>query len=128
MWFSKPSVLIIDDDLSISILAETRLRKHDDLNVEKANNGSTGLAMALAKKYDLIILDWIMPNMNGLEVLKHLKTDNRTKNIPVLMLTGKTLVGNIEDACSGGAEDYLTKPFELDVLSIKVNQLIQTTK
>lgn len=124
MWFSKPSILIIDDDTSVSFLAEKRLSLHDDLNVDKAHAGESGLSMALAKNYDLIILDWMMPEMNGMEVLKHLKMDDRTKDTPVLMLTGKKLVGEIEDAFANGATDYLTKPFELTQLSEKVKNLL----
>jgi len=124
MWFTKPSVLIIDDDLSLSFLAEKRLTIKDNLQVERVDNGISGLSLAQENQYDLIILDWVMPEMNGLEVLQQLKNDEKTREVPVLMLTGKKLVGEIEDAFANGAADYLTKPFEPEKLSEKVKSLL----
>jgi len=68
--------------------------------------------VARAKKPDVILLDWMMPEMNGLEVLSELKHNGKTEDIPVFMLTAKEIMGDIERAFEIGADDYLTKPFD----------------
>ncbi|MCN4144711.1 MAG: response regulator [Thiohalomonas sp.] len=98
MWFSKPSVLVIDDDTSIGILAKARLSTHDKYKVVLASNAFDGLKLVNNNNPALIILDWVMPGMNDLDVLKQIKNDPNTAHIPILMLTGKNLVGEIEDA------------------------------
>lgn len=124
MWFKKPSILVIDDDTSIGILTKSRLMRENQYDVIMADNGLDGINMIFNKNPDLIILDWIMPGMNGLEVLNEIKGNPSTTHIPVLMLTGKNLVGEIEDAFNAGADDYLTKPLDLAKLSKKVNEIL----
>ncbi len=124
MWFSTPSIVVIDDDSSIGILTKARLDSHDKYKVFLASNGFDGIKLANIKNPALIILDWVMPGMNGIDVLKQIKSDPNTAHIPVLMLTGKNLVGEIEDAFNAGATDYLTKPLDLKKLSAKVNSIL----
>ncbi len=124
MFFSKPLILLIDDDISIGLLARARLTSHDDYKVILSEDGGTGFGLALKKQPDLIILDWMMPTLNGLEVLKQLKGNEKTRKIPVIMMTGKNIMSDIELAFSSGAEAYITKPFDLQKLSKKVNDLI----
>jgi len=125
MFFSKPSVLLIDDDTSISLLAKARLMSHDNYQVILSEDGVVGFELALKKQPDVILLDWMMPNINGLDVLKQLKTNEKTKDIPVIMMTGKNMISDIELAFSSGAESYITKPLNLKKLSRKVNSLIK---
>ena len=120
----KKQVLVIDDDDSILRQVFYRLEKHENLTVFKAKNGERGLLSAIEKEPDLIILDWILPDILGPVVLKKLKELAKTKNIPVLMLTGKDKVGDIEDAFQLGAEGYLTKPFQLKRLGEKVTDML----
>jgi len=124
MWFKKPSILVIDDDTSIGILTKSRLMRENQYDVIMTDNGLDGINMISNKNPDLIILDWIMPGMNGLEVLNEIKGNPNTTHIPVLMLTGKNLVGEIEDAFNAGADGYLTKPLDLAKLSKKVNEIL----
>ncbi len=123
MWFSTPSILVIDDDSSIGILTKARLSSHDNYKVVLANNGFDGIKLA-NNKPALIILDWVMPGINGIDVLKQIKNNPDTANIPVLMLTGKNLIGEIEEAFDAGATDYITKPLDLKKLSEKVNSIL----
>ena len=120
----KKQVLVIDDDDSIRRQVSFRLEKHENITVFKAKNGENGLISAIEKEPDLIILDWILPDILGPAVLKKLKKAAKTKNIPVLMLTGKDKIGDIEDAFKLGAEGYLTKPFQLKRLGEKVTDML----
>ncbi|MFK5986727.1 MAG: response regulator [Pseudomonadota bacterium] len=124
MSFSKSSILIIDDDASIGFLTKARLSKHDNYDVVVAHNGLEGIKLVNNKKPDLILLDWEMPGINGIEVLKQIKKQSETSNIPVVMLTGKNLVGEIEDAFKAGADAYITKPIDLKKLSEKVKSFL----
>jgi two-component system alkaline phosphatase synthesis response regulator PhoP len=104
-------VLVVEDEEHIRKIIEYNLRI-DGFEVTLASNGRIGLELAYEKKPDLILLDWMMPEMNGLEVLSELKHDKRTECIPVFMLTAKGMLGDIERAYEVGADDYITKPFD----------------
>jgi hypothetical protein len=104
-------VLAIDDDVSWRKVVEYNLYL-DGFEVYTAADGPSGIEAALKHRPRLILLDIMMPKMDGLEVLSALKHDSRTSRIPVIMLTAKNLVGDIDQAFDIGADDYITKPFE----------------
>ena len=104
------TTLIIEDEEHIRRVLEYNL-KLDGFEVYLAENGDAGLKLAHEKKPDLILLDWLMPAINGLQVLTELKADSSTKHIQVFMLTGKTMVSDVTQAIEMGADDYITKPF-----------------
>jgi DNA-binding response OmpR family regulator len=126
MWFinSKKKVLIIDDDKSLLRQISFHFQRHQDCYTLVAEDGESGLEMAKENDIDLIVLDWNLPDIQGIEVLVQLKKHQKTKNIPVLMLTGHNKIGNIEDAFSLGAEAYIPKPFSLRKLGEKSQQLM----
>ncbi len=124
MFFNTPKVLIIDDDASLRRQITFCLEKEGDINVIDADDGESGLLCAETEHPDLIILDWVMPGIQGPEVLDELQLKSSTQDIPVVMLTGKNKVGNIEDAFDLGADSYLTKPFSLQKLDEKVRELL----
>ena len=105
-------ILVVDDDSEFQELIEYNLRLAG-FEVTQAMNGPDGLEAARNSKPEVILLDTTMPEMDGLEVLSELKHDERTEKIPVFMLTGKTMVGDIERAFEVGADDYITKPVKL---------------
>lgn len=105
-------ILVVDDDSEFQELVEYNLRLAG-FEVLQAMNGPDGLEIARKEKPEVILLDTTMPEMDGLEVLSELKHDSRTEKIPVFMLTGKTMVGDIERAFEVGADDYITKPVKL---------------
>jgi DNA-binding response OmpR family regulator len=105
-------ILVVDDDAEFQELVEYNLRLAG-FEVFQAMNGPDGLETARKEKPEVILLDTTMPGMDGLEVLSELKHDDRTEKIPVFMLTGKTMVGDIERAFEVGADDYITKPVKL---------------
>ena len=117
-------VLVIDDDKFI----RTTLKHYlwlEGFEVYLAKNGRSGLRMARKKQPVLILLDWSMKGMDGLEVLSHLKHDERTERIPVFMLTAKGTMGEIERAFEIGADNYITKPFEPTQLGKTIKMKLQ---
>ena len=115
------SVLVVEDEEHIRNILEYNL-KLDGFEVCVAEDGRKGLELARQMQHDLILLDWMMPEMNGLEVLSELKKDEQTKHIPVFMLTAKAMLHDVEQALSEGADDYVTKPFD----SAKLAQTIRS--
>jgi DNA-binding response OmpR family regulator len=114
------SILVIDDDPDFLELVECNLRLAG-FDVFQATTGPEGLKTAGKKRPTVILLDTMMPDMNGIEVLKELKNNRKTKDIPVFMLTAKTTMGDIEHAFDAGANDYITKPVEM----MKLGEIIK---
>ena len=116
-------ILAADDDpLSIKLL-NFRLRSvgHE---VISAVNGGEALEIATREKPDLVLLDIMMPVMNGFQVLRKLKSQEETKNIPVIMLTSKVQEKDVVFGLETGAEDYITKPFSFAELNARVNRVL----
>ncbi len=108
----KISVLVIDDDKDMLDMVQYAL----DLagfDIVTVDDGKKGLKLAKKNLPDIILLDTTMPEMDGLQVLSHLKHDDKTKDILVFMLTGKTTMNDVEIAFNFGADDYITKPVEV---------------
>ncbi|MBN2019461.1 MAG: response regulator [Sedimentisphaerales bacterium] len=104
------SVLVVEDEPHIRRVLEYNL-KLDGFTVYLAEDGVTGLKLAHDKHPDVILLDWLMPLMNGLQVLTELKKDSSTAHINVFMLTAKGMLSDVTQALDMGADDYITKPF-----------------
>ena len=105
------SVLVIEDDDNIRDILEYNL-KLDGFEVYVAENGRKGLELSCQKIPDVILLDWMLPKMDGLEVLSRLKADERTKNVPVFMLTAKDMPCHVRAAITEGIDGYCSKPFD----------------
>lgn len=120
------SVLVIDDDDMLVTLLEHKLGLQG-VAVSSAGDGEEGLAQAQAHTPDLIILDGMMPGMDGLEVLRHLKEHESTRNTPVVMLSARRLEKDVVGGLKLGAEDYLTKPFRPEELILKIKRLLGDT-
>ena len=103
-------ILVCDDEKSIVRLVEVNLQQAG-YEVVKAHNGVECLAMVDAEQPDLIVLDVMMPEMTGFEVLEKLKANEATQHIPVIMLTGEVQDADVLHGWQGGVEYYLTKPF-----------------
>ena len=104
------TILVVEDEAHIRRVLEYNL-KLDGFEVYLAEDGATGMKLAHEKNPDLILLDWLMPVMNGLQVLAELKADSSTEHIPVFMLTAKGMISDVTQAIEMGADDYITKPF-----------------
>jgi len=112
------SVLVIDDDRTITTLLQSVLGKRG-FEVHASEDGPSGIAIAQSEHVDLILLDWMIPGIDGMEVLSRLKHNEKTKHIPVFMLTSKEQKADVEQAVSCGVDNYIVKPFnasEIDVI------------
>ena len=116
------SVLLIEDDVTIARLLKEGL-EDESYAVDVANDGSEGYRTAAADEYDVIILDIMLPEMNGYEVCRALRNDgNKT---PILMLTARDTERDIVEGLDTGADDYLAKPFSFDVLLARIRALLR---
>jgi two-component system response regulator MprA len=117
-------ILIIEDDPSISKLLQRGLA-YEGYNVECAPDGKTGLVKARDNAPDLVVLDWMLPGLDGLEVCHRLRMGG---SIPVLMLTAKDTVEDRIQGLDAGADDYMVKPFNLDELLARIRALLRRTQ
>jgi len=123
----KPCVLLIEDDGDMRQLVARHL-EHGGLDVHWAEDGIKGQALAMQLLPDVILLDLMLPKVDGLTICQRLRRDERTARIPVLMLTA---LGDTKDKVSGfnsGADDYLTKPFDLEELMVRVKALLRRSE
>ena len=110
------SILIIEDEAKIARFVELEL-SHEGYSVDKAEDGRTGLSMAENGKYDLVLLDIMLPGLNGLEVLRRIR---RTSEIPIIVLTARDAVMDKVSGLDMGADDYVTKPFAIEELLARI--------
>ncbi|MBX2829899.1 MAG: response regulator [Rhodospirillales bacterium] len=121
----RQSVLVIEDDHVLINLITHRLTRHEKLRVISAVSGANGIKAAIREHPDLILLDWgLSDDLSGFDVLQNLKDDPDTCDIPVVMMTARNRVGEIEDCLANGAVDYLTKPVRLSEISEKIRQVL----
>lgn len=109
-------ILIVEDEEKIARFIELELM-HEGYKVIKANNGRMGLEIAESGEADLVILDVMLPEINGLEVLRRLR---RTSDVPVIMLTARDTVMDKVSGLDAGADDYVTKPFAIEELLARI--------
>ena len=115
-------VLLIEDDVTIARLLKEGL-EDEAYAVDVANDGSEGYRTAAADEYDVIILDIMLPGMNGYEVCRALRND--CDKTPILMLTARDTERDIVEGLDTGADDYLAKPFSFDVLLARIRALLR---
>ena len=111
----KEKILVVDDEEDILELVRHHL-KREGYEVRCAESGEQALQIAKSEPLDLIILDLMLPGIDGLEVTRHLKGDPRTQHIPILMLTAKGEESDVVAGLELGADDYVTKPFSPRIL------------
>lgn len=109
-------ILIIEDEVKIARFIELEL-VHEGNTVDKAHDGREGLDKALSEDFDLILLDVMLPKLNGLEVLRRLRMEKET---PVIMLTARDAVMDKVSGLDAGADDYITKPFAIEELLARI--------
>lgn len=114
-------ILIVEDEEKIARFIELEL-KHEGYEVIKANNGRTGLEIAEKGEVDLAILDVMLPEINGLEVLRRIR---KVSDIPVIMLTARDAVMDKVSGLDAGADDYVTKPFAIEELLARIRTALK---
>ncbi len=123
MGDKKRKILAVDDETDLLLIVKTALTS-EGFDVVTATNGPDALALAEDERPDCILLDVMMPEMNGFEVLQALRENPATERIPVIMLTGVSEREKIRDALSAGIDYYIVKPFQLHDLVCKVQLAI----
>jgi two-component system, chemotaxis family, chemotaxis protein CheY len=116
-------ILIVDDFSTMRRIIKNILRQLNFVNITEADDGSTAFEALQREKIDLIVSDWNMPKMSGLELLKAVRADDALKHIPFLMVTGESQQEMIVDAIKSGVSDYIVKPFTVETLSQKIKQI-----
>jgi two-component system phosphate regulon response regulator PhoB len=117
------TVVVIEDEAHIRLALDYNLRM-DGFTVHLAKNGREGLELVGRIHPDLVVCDWMMPEMNGLEVVSHLKADPQLKAIPVVVLTAKSMDGERQQVMAAGADECITKPFD----PIQLGQMLREVR
>lgn len=118
---SPPVILIIEDEVSLARFVELELQ-HEGYQVKKCHDGREGLSLALSENFDLILLDIMLPSLNGLEVLRRLRKEKQT---PVILLTARDAVMDKVTGLDTGADDYITKPFAIEELLARLRAALR---
>src|SRR5512136_1944774 len=116
-------ILVADDSVTIQKVVELTFSK-EDFVLEQARNGDEAIRMAKETRPDLVLLDLVMPDMSGYDVCAALRTDPALRSVPVILLAGTFESFDHQRATQAGANDFVTKPFESQVLIGKVKQLL----
>lgn len=117
----ESKIIIIEDDPKIVRFLELEL-KHEGYEAQSADNGRKGLEMLIAGEYDLVLLDVMLPEISGFEVLRRIRLE---KEIPVIMLTAKDDVTDKVKGLDTGADDYITKPFAIEELLARIRAALR---
>lgn len=120
----KKRILVVDDEDELVKAVQVRL-EYVGYEVLTASDGQTGLELAKKEKPDLIVLDLMLPKMDGYKVCALLKADTRYKKIPVILFSARVQDKDVQMGKEVGADAYITKPFDHQVLTAKIKELLQ---
>jgi two-component system, OmpR family, phosphate regulon response regulator PhoB len=120
----KPKILLVEDDVSLTELVRYNLER-DGFEVRNTTDGEEALVMAQEARPDLVILDWMIPNLSGIEVCRRLRRQPETANLPILMLTARAEEADRIRGLETGADDYITKPFSPRELSARIRAVLR---
>jgi CheY-like chemotaxis protein len=121
---SVTEILCIDDDPVTLALLEAKLGMVKGIRILTATDGVSGIKIATKRKPDIILIDWEMPKMSGLDVASELRSNPKTTWIPRFMLTGRSKMKDMERAAEHGIEGYFSKPINLDFILRRLNKFI----
>lgn len=121
---SSKTILVVDDEPAIRDMISTALdvAGYTCLQAESAQQAH---GMIIDEQPDLVLLDWMMPETSGIELIRRLQRDDLTKNVPVIMLTAKAAEDNMVQGLESGADDYITKPFSPRALVARINAVLR---
>lgn len=116
-------ILVVDDFPTMRRIIRNLLKDLGFENVDEAEDGQMGMDKVRNNNFDLVVSDWNMPNMDGLEMLQQIRADEILSSLPVLMVTAEAKKENIVAAAKAGASGYVVKPFTAAVLEEKINKI-----
>jgi two-component system, chemotaxis family, chemotaxis protein CheY len=118
------NVLIVDDYKTMLRIIRNLLKQLEFDNVEEATDGAEALAKLRAGNFGLVISDWNMEPMTGLDLLKEVRADSRLKNLPFIMITAESKTENVVAAKQAGVSNYIVKPFNAETLREKIEKVL----
>jgi len=118
-------VLVVDDFATMRKIVRNILKQIGFEHIAEAEDGNAALQMLKSDKYGLVVSDWNMPNMNGIELLKAIRQNPQLSNLPVLMVTAEGLKENVLEAVKAGVNNYVVKPFTAEVLQEKIEAIFK---
>jgi two-component system chemotaxis response regulator CheY len=118
-------VLVVDDFSTMRRIVKNILRQLGFSNIEEAEDGNGALVKLRGDKYGLVVTDWNMPNMTGLDLVKAIRSDGSIKDIPVLMVTAEAKKENVVEAIQAGVNNYIVKPFTAETLKEKLDRIFE---
>jgi len=118
-------ILVVDDFATMRKVVKNLLKQAGYENIVEAEDGVAALRILKSQKVDLIISDWNMPNMSGLELLKAVRADSELSKMPFLMVTAEALQENVIAAVKAGVSNYIVKPFTAEVLNEKITKIME---
>ncbi|MFZ2448385.1 MAG: response regulator [Syntrophobacteraceae bacterium] len=124
MAYKDMTVLIVDDFLTMRRIVRKILRDLEFQNILEAEDGTVAVEALKTNKVDLIVSDWNMPKMTGLELLKHVRSQDATKDLPFLMVTAEAQKENIVEAVKAKVSNYIVKPFTAATLEEKLGKIV----
>lgn len=127
MVINRARVLVVEDEIEIRDLITLHLQR-EGYFVDALASGEEAVTQLSKQKYDLVLLDWMLPGVSGLEITRIIRTKSNQKNVPVLMVTARVEPGDIILGLEAGADDYVTKPFDTKVLIARARALIRRLK
>lgn len=117
-------ILVVDDFKTMQKIVTNLLKQLGFTNVDVASDGTQGLGKLKDGNFDLVLSDWNMEPMDGLEFLKHVRTNDNMKNLPFIMITAESKVDNIMIAKKAGVNNYIVKPFNCQTLKQKMEAVL----
>lgn len=126
MEYSKLRVLVVDDFSTMRKIVKNMLRQAGVKQIVEAENGKVALELLERQPFNLVVLDWNMPSVSGLDVLKTIRANEKLHCLPVLMVTSEALESQVLIAVQAGVTNYIVKPFTEEVLFKKINAIMKT--
>jgi len=120
----EKTILLVDDSAVAMMNEKIILRSHREYTLLEAKNGEEAVAKATAERPDLIVMDIVMPKMNGIDACRLLRSQEATKKIPIILVTTRGEAESVQAGYAAGCNDYVTKPVNASELMIKVENLI----
>jgi len=122
----KMKILVIDDFATMRRIIKNVLKQIGFTNISEAENGNSALKAMKSEKFDLVMCDWNMPEMPGIELLNKVRADEELKNTPFVMVTAETQKENILEAVKAGVSNYVVKPFTVDTVEQKLRKVFSS--